>query len=279
MSFRDYISATERELAEWPGATYEQAPSGKHVALTVRYRGMSRKVIIPRSPSDGARGVQNHLATMRRELNSLGAKRIERRKSTTDRVRNKPVRPPIFTIDAKIPASDPFAVLGKLKERITMSYTDRVLDLVRSAPGLNAREIATLLPDIKYLTVASTLSYACKSGRLSAEKKIDPNHDGQNKWALYYTYNDTPAPPRPSQAVKPKDDGEVKALRVRVAELEAWKKDAIARFPDLDVDPVVAEARKLVAGQMDNAADAEQVRLGRRDSTLPMRVAIEALSR
>lgn len=89
----DYISATRRELEQWPGVSAVFGKASKHRYVTLAYRGRSRDVIFPLSPSD-VRGVHNHIATVRRELLALDAARIARRKAAgPKRERNRTTRP------------------------------------------------------------------------------------------------------------------------------------------------------------------------------------------
>ena len=103
-----------------------------------------------------------------------------------------------------------------------------------------------------------------------------------------YTLNPDPAarPPIPPKLKLRKPttagyDEQIATLRAEVASLRQWKADAIARYPDLDVDPVVLEARRIVADEIGTSDPhlVQQVLDGRKDTILPMRVTINALNK
>lgn len=67
-----YLEATRKELESWPDTSLEIDNTGKHNKVTLHYKGQSHFVIMAATPSD-ARGLQNHIATVRRTLRGLGA--------------------------------------------------------------------------------------------------------------------------------------------------------------------------------------------------------------
>lgn len=69
---KEYVNATVRELEEWPDTSMTQEPQGKHSKLVLHYKDQSRLIVMATTPSD-ARGLQNHIATVRRELRGMGA--------------------------------------------------------------------------------------------------------------------------------------------------------------------------------------------------------------
>lgn len=68
------------------------------------------------------------------------------------------------------------------------------------------------------------------------------------------------------------------AAKAAIAELEAWKANAVARYPDLAVDPVLHKARELLAVAMAPLGQAADVRDGMFDDT-PAMTAIRAALR
>lgn len=77
----EYETWTRNEVALWSGASVTFGKRAKHREAVISYKGESRFVIFPDSPSDSARGVRNHIACVRRELLRLGAVRAVRRES------------------------------------------------------------------------------------------------------------------------------------------------------------------------------------------------------
>jgi hypothetical protein len=115
----EYEERTKAEVAEWPGAAVTFGHRAKHREATLSFRGESRFVIMPTSPSDGARGLQNHIAAVRRELRSLGASRAaEERQARPRRHRNPGARQRPMTPCEPAPVRpDPWEALRKLKDR------------------------------------------------------------------------------------------------------------------------------------------------------------------
>jgi len=116
-----YDEATERELARWPGVTAEREFRGVHLALVISLGARSRSVIYAATPSDGARGLQNHLAVLRRMLKAIGAEKVRQtRREGPGRVkqaRTEPKRvhwPERPQID---PSRDPWAALKAWRPR------------------------------------------------------------------------------------------------------------------------------------------------------------------
>ena len=84
----------------------------------------------------------------------------------------------------------------------------------------------------------------------------------------------------PARSVTTAPEVVPQSARDRIAELEAWKAAAIARYPDLAVAPEVLEARNLVADMLREDGDklgAAEVLAGRRDHTPLVRVTLRAL--
>ena len=118
-----YDEPTDREVAAWPGVTVEREQRAKHMALVLTFRAKVVRVIYSLTPSDGARGLENHIATLRRYLSRLGAVRWRRkplplaprslRKAKTVPKRIRWPEPP--KVD---PTRDCWAVLAGLRDRL-----------------------------------------------------------------------------------------------------------------------------------------------------------------
>lgn len=113
-----YDEATDRELARWPGVTVEREYRGVHLGLVVTFGRRSRTVIFAASPSDGARGLQNHLGVLRRVLAAMGARRPRLvRQEARSRAKRPPTEPRrIAWPDPPVcdPTRDPWVVLRTL---------------------------------------------------------------------------------------------------------------------------------------------------------------------
>lgn len=162
---------------------------------------------------------------------------------------------------------------------------NEILEIVRVMPGLTAKEIAELMPHCNASTIASVIHGLKISGALkvTGKKEIMRSNGWPTKAETFELSNDpTPNVVRMKQR-EPTEAGlhmQVKELKAKVAELEGWQRDAIARYPDLAVDPVVLTARKLVAAEVRAGGDnnlADHVLAGHKDDTLMVRVAVKAL--
>lgn len=130
--------------------------------------------------------------------------------------------------------------------------------IVSQYPGLTAAEIETLL-DKPAGTISNRLHAARKAGLIRAEKTVE-----LNKPLRYYPADGKPdAPFKRSNTLQRKE--------ARIKELEAWKADAIARFPELGVDPKLLAARRRLA-EFYSEADRAAVLAGEFDNSIAMRV-------
>lgn len=130
------------------------------------------------------------------------------------------------------------------------------------------------------LSVLKSTGYVRVDGR----KELGLRSNGLRKNAPIYVLNETPVPPPPKRAVKEPTEAalhfQIEGLQKQIADLQAWKQIAIARYPDLAVSELVLRARKLVAAELRESGDpalAEQIMTGSKDSTALMRVTLRAL--
>jgi hypothetical protein len=170
--------------------------------------------------------------------------------------------------------------MGKANPEITKE----VLEVVRTLPGITAREVYTFMPHVPKGTVSSILhSLKIKGTVIEEGTKTLDTASGPRPFAAYMV-SDSPVPLGKKRKLKqPTDDGlreQMKELRRQLVELEAWKEAAMSRFPDLAVSPIVLKARKLVADEVRAGGDmllANQIVEGKKDETLLVKVAIKAL--
>ena len=167
---------------------------------------------------------------------------------------------------------------------------EELREVIANLPGITAHDMKELMPHVNYSTLTARLQMLYLEGVVLREKVPNPNFGkvGKAIRSVYsYKLNPDPKPVPPAQPMRnttPSTAGltaRLDELTNKVKELEAWKANAIARYPDLDVDPVVLDARKIVAAELDGSDStlADQVRKGLKDNILPMRVTIAALSR
>lgn len=165
------------------------------------------------------------------------------------------------------------------------SVNDEIIDTLKHMPDLSVHDLSELLPHINKGTIYAAASYLRRTGDiLISGKGVTTPADGIPRPYNRYSLNPNPVPVAPKRKLKsPTPVGyetQIAELKAQLAELEEWKANAIGRFPDLAVDPLVLRARKLVAEEFvasgDNAM-ADQVRRGLKDGTPMMRVTVRAL--
>ena len=83
MTGHPYTVPVWRELRVWPGVTARREARGKHKALLLTFAGKTTTVFYPPTPSDGARGLPNHMAEVRKALKELGAVRVRKLRGRT----------------------------------------------------------------------------------------------------------------------------------------------------------------------------------------------------
>jgi hypothetical protein len=164
--------------------------------------------------------------------------------------------------------------------------SQEILTVLQAVPDITRDEIAALLPDIHISSVRSTVTTLQNAGKIRATgTKEHVGKQGKVHRSQRFSLNDSgEAPPaRKMKRKLPSQSGyeaRLANLNEELAELKAWKASAIARFPDLAVDPVVLKARKIVAEELRKGGDpqlAHHVMLGQKDETMMMRVTIRGL--
>jgi hypothetical protein len=163
----------------------------------------------------------------------------------------------------------------------------RILDIVTAMPGCEYKEILTLA-DAKAYTVKEQLRILANDGTLTKEKKtFNTKQRGGRTFALTYSLREpgtkvvSAAPVTVRKAQTLSDTSTLlEVLHAEIAELKAWKVDAIARYPDLGVEPLILKARKIVANiyhkKLDTTRKADAL-AGRLDKTPIMEATVAAL--
>lgn len=170
-------------------------------------------------------------------------------------------------------------------ETLPQTYKE-VLEILRELPGSTAREVHQLMSHVSLNEVQTKLSYLYRKGiveELPEKKSVDVGN-GKTRRVTAYAISEHPIPKTPKRKQKsPTEVGlyaRIEELKEQIATLEKWKENAITRFPELSVDPLVLVARKMVAEELRASGDmamANHVERGDKDDSLPMRVTIKAL--
>lgn len=165
-----------------------------------------------------------------------------------------------------------------------------IIEAVKALPGITSPEIVELT-GMKRQEVTHHLAVMTAEGLLERVTKMrTPNGKSGRRTMFAYSISQNPFP-QPTVVVKPKVKAPTEnveaALRARIsdlsaklAEAEQWREDAIRRYPDLAVDPLVLKARKIVADIYRNKLDTTResdAMAGRLDKSPIMEVALAAL--
>lgn len=160
------------------------------------------------------------------------------------------------------------------------SITEEIYEIIREIPGSTSAEIVTLMPHVNKQSIYSRVNMAHTQGHIRREKV-----DGSYR---FYMVEGQPVPVVKARK-RPKildaynhaqNQAKVDSLNAQIAELQAWKADAIARFPVLGVDPAVLRARDIVAKvlrERNDGASAKEVQEGRRDGSAVIAAVLAAL--
>lgn len=162
-----------------------------------------------------------------------------------------------------------------------MTIQSEVEEVVREMGPVTAQEVIQLMPHASRQQVYARLNTLEGRGKISSEKVPDPKDDRRK--VNRYSYGGEPRAKAHKRKVPTNQAQVINAAdyRAKIAELEAWKADAIARFPDLAVDPDTIRARKIVHKMLIDSGDrnlAADVLAGKKDETMLVRACVAALS-
>jgi DNA-binding PadR family transcriptional regulator len=162
-----------------------------------------------------------------------------------------------------------------------------ILEIIKSFPNITSTEIAEFIPTVKRVTIMSALSNLRDEGVVEVTgvktTKNDVRTYNLNTYALATGAEKTAPAPTPAAAVTESTaalHAQIHSLKAALYELELWKQEAVARYPDLTVDPIVLKARRLVANEVRDSGDhnlADRILSGMKDDGLMMRVTIKAM--
>lgn len=168
------------------------------------------------------------------------------------------------------------------------SQQEHIFNVFAQFPdGLAAYELRDLLdPDTAYQNVSALLSLYVSEG--VAEKRGSKINPATGHSCTVYAANGTPYYSRrligrDNERGKPtprKLTDRIVTLQARIDGLEAWKAEAIKRFPELGVDPVILAARKSLAAIMRSegmGAKAVLIERGELDDGENMRIVVSIM--
>lgn len=160
----------------------------------------------------------------------------------------------------------------------------QVIEAVKAFPNSSAQTVSELIPGTNNSQIQQMCLALYSAGVFDREKAPK---SGAGQPPFLYRLAENPQPRttiRSSRGTNPLAvlQAREKALTARVAELEQWQAEAMLRYPDLAVSPIVIEARKIVAEQFQARHDthaAEDVLAGRKDESTIVKAVVAALER
>lgn len=165
-------------------------------------------------------------------------------------------------------------------------YED-ILEVVQNFPDCTRSEVVGLLPHRNPKSVAPMINELVRANKLTISglrpvpgkasvqtSRFNPDESSYRSVKTGKT--------KKKKLPRPTEEGwksRIQELESQVAELEAWKKDALSRYPALAVDPLVLRARE-IAARTYKASDpkhAQDIMVGKLDKTPIMMAVIAAL--
>ncbi len=140
-----------------------------------------------------------------------------------------------------------------------------VIEIVANLPGITRAEVIDLMPHEPKINIDRNLSYLTKNGRITRSAERPFKH-----------YPPAHGVELPAPKVVPIASARIRELEATVADLQAWKAMALARFPDLAVEPIILQARRIAAEAAPEHAD--QIAKGLKDSSPIIRAVVMALA-
>lgn len=161
-----------------------------------------------------------------------------------------------------------------------------ILEAVRQWPDVTMAELQEVIDYPVKKSISPRVSMLVSMGHLMRKKVPNPvpPHRGRQPFIYAYSIGDgTPQPLKPCHRHSPTPAGleaRMAEMESRLQELSSWREEAIARYPDLAVPPIILRARKIVEEVYCGANDpagAKEVHMGRRDQSLIMKAVCLAL--
>jgi hypothetical protein len=164
-----------------------------------------------------------------------------------------------------------------------VTVLDQIITIVREKPGLTPRQIGDHFPHLGQGSWSSQITQAVAKGVLRyQETPCKPNKASgwRTKYKTVHLGDGKPVVRAPRQKRDAPSLLLLTALRYEIATLKAWQADAIARYPDLGVEPLLLKARQIVAKALREAGEhgaVDAVMNGSRDHSVAIRATITAL--
>ncbi len=148
--------------------------------------------------------------------------------------------------------------------RTKSSCLNEVIELIENLPGITRSEVIGFMPHEPKINIDRHLSYLTKQRRITRSAERPFKH-----------YPLAPGVELAAPKVVSIASARIRELEAQIAELQTWKELALGRFPDLAVEPIILQARRIAAQAAPELAD--QIAKGIKDSTPIMRAVVMAL--
>lgn len=161
---------------------------------------------------------------------------------------------------------------------------EEVFNTLGLHPNSTTKELAGLMPHHSIDNISHAISsMAAKNLVFVTGKKREEGPSGRitthSAYSVKYKKADKDAAPQPIP--RPElFNSLIETLETEIAVLAQWKEAALLRYPDLEVDPLVLEARALLAAEAEAQGSimASQAYItGNRDHTVAVQALVKAL--
>jgi hypothetical protein len=149
-----------------------------------------------------------------------------------------------------------------------------------------SRELHELLPHLTLQNVSAAVNALKFKGLVTiTDHKQETSDAGNITTHRCYSVDlgkvkKAPPPNAPSNVQPDLFSSLIKTLEEEVKTLQLWKEAALLRYPDLDVDPLLLEARALLAAEAEeqnSRAASDAYSNGNRDHTIAVRALLKLL--
>lgn len=161
---------------------------------------------------------------------------------------------------------------------------EEVFNMLGLHPNSTTKELADLMPHHTIDNISHAVSsMAAKNLVFVTGKKREEGPSGRitthSAYSVKYKKVDKDAAP-PAALQDDILNDLIKTLKAEIDALEKWKQAALVRYPELSADPIVLQARELVAAEALASGDfqlANATRAGLRDDMIYVRSVVRAL--
>jgi hypothetical protein len=163
------------------------------------------------------------------------------------------------------------------------SRKEEVFNVLKLNPNSTTKELSALMPHIEIDNISHAVSsMADKNIVFVTGKKSEVGPSGRTCTHRAYSVKYEKSKDAPQKLPTQSDlFGElVNTLEAEVTALQQWKEAALLRYPDLGVDPLLLEARALLAAEAEKQGiipASHNYIIGNRDNTIAVQALVKVL--